>query len=170
MLRHIKDFRVTITEIHLQPRIRIPMSYAALLIIHLFAAIMFVGTVFFEVIMLEGVRRHVPKDVMRTMEAAIGTRARAIMPWVLALLFGAGFGLSWFHRTALAAPLASSLGLLLSIKILLALSVFGHFLTAMALHRLDRLRSRASQRIHVSVFIHVVLIVLLAKLMFYISW
>ncbi|MFA7669564.1 MAG: hypothetical protein WCX93_09475 [Burkholderiaceae bacterium] len=145
------------------------MSYPILLIIHLFAAIMFVGTVFFEVIMLEGVRKHVPKDVMRTMEAAIGKRARAIMPWVLLLLFGAGFGLSWFHRAALAAPMATHFGLLLSIKILLALSVFGHFLTAMALHRLGRLRSRASQRIHISVFLHVLLIVLLAKLMFYIS-
>ena len=146
------------------------MHYPALLLIHLFAAIMFVGTVFFEVIMLEGVRKHVPKDVMRTMEGAIGTRARTIMPWVLLLLFGAGFGLSWFHRAALADPTASGFGLLLSLKIFLALSVFGHFVTAMVLHRLGRLRSRASQRIHISVFIHVVLIVLLAKLMFYVTW
>lgn len=143
------------------------MSYPLLLIIHLFAAIMFVGTIFFEVIMLEGIRRHVPKEAMKAVEAAIGKRARAIMPWVLLLLFGAGFGMAWFHRAALAAPQASTFGLLLSIKIALALSVFGHFIAAMALHRLGRLRSRASQRIHVSVFIHVVLIVLLAKLMFY---
>lgn len=130
---------------------------------------MFVGTVFFEVIMLEGVRKHVPKEVMRSMEAAIGNRARALMPWVLLVLFGAGLGLSWFHRGALAAPTASGFGLLLSIKILLALSVLGHFVTAMVLHRFGRLRSRASWRIHVSVFVHVVLIVLLAKLMFYIG-
>lgn len=146
------------------------MHYPILVLIHLFAAIMFVGTVFFEVIMLEGVRKRVPKEVMRTMEGAIGTRARAIMPWVLLLLFGAGFGLSWFHRAALADPTASSFGLLLSIKILLALSVFGHFVAAMVLHRLGRLRSRNSQRIHISVFIHVMLIVLLAKLMFYVAW
>ncbi len=145
------------------------MSYPLLVIIHLFAAIMFVGTVFFEVIMLEGIRRHVPKEAMRAVEGAIGTRARTIMPWVLLLLFGAGFSLSWFHRAALAAPLDSGFGLLLSIKILLALSVFGHFVTAMILHRLGRLRSRESLRIHVSVFIHVVLIVLLAKLMFYVG-
>ncbi len=145
------------------------MSYPLLVTVHLFAAIMFAGTVFFEVIMLEGIRRHVPKEAMRAVEGAIGTRARAIMPWVLLLLFGAGFGMSWFHRAVLAAPLASGFGLLLSIKILLALSVFGHFVTAMVLHRLGRLRSRASQRIHISVFTHVVLIVLLAKLMFYVG-
>ncbi|SRR5690606_23939505 len=143
------------------------MPYPLLLIIHLFAAIMFVGTVFFEVLMLEGVRKHVSREAMRAVEGAIGHRARAIMPWVLLLLFGAGFGLAWSHRAALSDPFAGNFGLLLLIKIVLALSVFGHFLTAMALHRLGRLRSRASQRIHISVFIHVVLIVLLAKLMFY---
>lgn len=143
------------------------MPYPLLLIVHLFAAILFVGTVFFEVLMLEGIRKHVPKEAMRSVEAALGQRARAIMPWVLLLLFGAGFGLAWYHRMALANPFSSHFGMLLALKILLALSVFGHFLTAMALHRLGRLRSRASQRIHISVFIHVVLIVLLAKSMFY---
>lgn len=143
------------------------MPYPLLLIVHLFAAILFVGTVFFEVLMLEGIRKHVPKEAMRSVEAALGKRARAIMPWVLLLLFGAGFGLAWYHRMALATPFSSHFGMLLALKILLGLSVFGHFLTAMALHRLGRLRSRASQRIHISVFIHVVLIVLLAKSMFY---
>ncbi len=143
------------------------MPYPLLLIVHLFAALLFVGTVFFEVLMLEGIRKHVPKEAMRSVEAALGQRARAIMPWVLLLLFGAGFGLAWYHRMALANPFSSHFGMLLALKILLALSVFGHFLTAMALHRLGRLRSRASQRIHISVFIHVVLIVLLAKSMFY---
>lgn len=143
------------------------MSYPVLLVIHLFAAIMFVGTVFFEVIMLEGVRKHVPKEVMRTMEGAIGVRARAIIPWVLLALFGAGIGMAWFHQAALAAPFDSRFGLLLWLKILLAVSVFSHFLAAMVLIRLGKLRSRMSQRIHISVFIHVVLIVLIAKLMFY---
>jgi len=143
------------------------MTYPLLLIVHLFAAIMFVGTVFFEVIMLEGVRKHVPKEAMRTLEGAIGVRARALMPWVLLVLFGAGLGLAWFHKAALAMPMASNFGLLLSIKILLAVSVFGHFVTAMLLHRYGKLRSRASQRLHISVFVHVVIIVFLAKLMFY---
>ncbi|HLU79678.1 MAG TPA: hypothetical protein VKZ52_08935, partial [Burkholderiaceae bacterium] len=80
------------------------MPYPLLLIVHLFAAILFVGTVFFEVLMLEGIRKHVPKEAMRSVEAALGQRARAIMPWVLLLLFGAGFGLAWYHRMALANP------------------------------------------------------------------
>src|SRR3546814_11838674 len=90
------------------------MSYPILLTLHLFAALFFVGTVFFEVLMLEGVRKHVPRDVMRTMEIAIGTRARRIMPWVLLVLYGAGAGRAWHTRAALANPLNSSFGLLLN--------------------------------------------------------
>ena len=146
------------------------MSYPLLLTLHLFAALFFVGTVFFEVLMLEGVRKHVPRDVMRTMEMAIGARARRIMPWVLLVLYGAGLGMAWHHRAALAHPLSSSFGLLLTIKIVLALSVFGHFLAAMTLQRTGKLRSVHFKYIHISVFCHMIGIVLLAKGMFYLHW
>src|SRR3546814_17007043 len=86
------------------------MSYPILLTLHLFAALFFAGTVFFEVMMLGGVRKHVPRDVMRTLEIAIGTRARRIMPWVLLVVYGAGVGLAWHHRPGLANPLASRSG------------------------------------------------------------
>ncbi|CAP45003.1 CopD family copper resistance protein [Bordetella petrii] len=146
------------------------MAYPVLLILHLFAALAFAGTVFFEVVMLEGVRKHVPREAMRLIESAIGARARRVVPWILLVLYGAGLGLAWQHRAALAQPLASSFGLLLGLKIVLAVSVFGHFLTAMALQRRGRLNGRNSRRIHISVFCHVVLIVLLAKAMFYLHW
>jgi len=146
------------------------MAYPALLILHLFAALFFVGTVFFEVLMLEGVRKRVPRDAMRVLETEIAARARRVMPWVLLVLYGAGLGLAWQHRAALAHPFASSFGLLLTLKIVLALSVFGHFLTAMSLQRRGQLNTRRSQRIHLSVFCHMVAIVLLAKAMFYLHW
>ncbi|MBO9354799.1 hypothetical protein GG851_12435 [Bordetella petrii] len=146
------------------------MAYPLLLILHLFAAVAFAGTVFFEVVMLEGVRKHVPRDAMRIIETAIGARVRRVVPWILLALYGAGLGLAWQHRAALAQPLASSFGLLLSLKIVLAASVFGHFLVAMALQRRGRLNGRNSRRIHISVFCHVVLILLLAKAMFYLHW
>jgi hypothetical protein len=59
---------------------------------------------------------------------------------------------------------------LLWIKIVLALSVLAHFITAMTLSGTGRLKSRHFQIIHLSVFCHVVLIVFLAKAMFYITW
>ncbi len=146
------------------------MSYGLLLILHLLAAIAFVGTVFFEVVMLEGVRKRLQQETMRAVERAIGNQATAVMPWVLLTLYAAGIGLAWQHRAALAQPLASSFGLLLMFKIGLALSVFGHFATAMAWRRRGVLGGRRSRRLHLSVFFHVLAIVLLAKAMFYVQW
>lgn len=146
------------------------MNYGLLLALHLLAAIAFVGTVFFEVVMLEGVRRHLPQETMRDVERAIGNRATTVMPWVLLTLYAAGIGLAWQHRATLAQPLASSFGLLLALKIALALSVFGHFATAMVWRRRGALGGRRSRRLHLSVFFHVLAIVLLAKAMFYLQW
>src|SRR5699024_11266427 len=81
-----------------------PMSYSVLLTLHLIAATLFVGTVFFEVIILEGIRPHVPRDTMRLLERAIGKRARRIMPWVLLVLYAAGISMAWHYRHLLSHP------------------------------------------------------------------
>ncbi len=70
------------------------MSYGLLLTLHLLAAIAFAGTVFFEVVLLAGARRHLPAAVARATEQALGDRAVAVMPWVLVVLYGAGLGLA----------------------------------------------------------------------------
>ncbi|HEX4985732.1 MAG TPA: hypothetical protein VFV71_06620 [Burkholderiales bacterium] len=142
------------------------MTHLVLLLVHLFAVLVFAGTVFFEVLFLGSVRRRLPRELMRQIEEAIGTRARSLMPWVLALLFGSGIAMAWDYRATLLPP-ATPFAWLLSLKILLALSVFGHFLTAMAWHRRGVLTGRRSRRLHLSVFCHVVAIVVLAKGMFY---
>lgn len=143
------------------------MSYPLLVLLHLFAALFFIGTVFFEVLMLEGIRKRLPRETMRSVEIEIGTRARKIMPWVLLVLYSAGIALAWNYREALADPFARPMGLLLGLKIILATSVFGHFLTAMTLRKKGRLKTRHFQIIHLSVFCHMVAIVILAKTMFY---
>lgn len=145
------------------------MDYFTLLVLHLFAAILFVGTVFFEVLMLEGIRRHVPREAMRAVESAIGRRARRLMPFAIIILYGAGVGMAWRYHTVLAQPFESTLGTLLSLKILLALSVLAHFIYAVRLGAQGRLKSRQSRLIHLSVFAHVVAIVFLAKAMFYLG-
>ncbi len=146
------------------------MSYSVLITLHLFAALIFVGTVFFEVLILEGIRKHVGRESMREVERAIGNRARQIMPWTLLVLYGAGIGMAWHYRTILAHPFDSSFGTLLTLKIVLALSVLGHFITAMVLGNKGLLKARYVQRIHISVFTHMVGIVLLAKTMLYLKW
>jgi hypothetical protein len=146
------------------------MPYGLLVTLHLLAAIAFAGTVFFEVVILGSIVRKLPARTLLPVEQALGTRAVAVMPWVLLLLYAAGLAMAWQHRTLLALPLASSFGLLLSIKMLLAFSVFGHFAAAMLWRRRGQLHARRSRRLHLSIFCHVLAIVVLAKAMLYVSW
>lgn len=146
------------------------MSYSILLIIHLLAAFVFIGTVFFEIIFLSKLHQRIPHDIMRLVEREIGTRARQVIPWVLLILFSAGISMAWFHRAALNPPWGNSFGTLLSIKILLAISVFCHFILAMTLRKKGKLKGKVFHRIHVSVFCHVIIIVILAKAMFHFTW
>jgi len=146
------------------------MSYGILVTLHLFGALIFVGTVFFEVAMLEDVRRRMSVPVFREVEQAIGERARRLMPWVLFVLYSAGVAMAWRYRAALAHPFDSSFATLLTLKILLAFSVLGHFIRAMTWFARRQMTQRRMRVIHLSVFCHVVGIVLLAKAMFYARW
>ncbi|HCT9233232.1 MAG: CopD family copper resistance protein [Alcaligenes sp.] len=141
------------------------MTYLALLLAHLLAALFFIGTVFFEVLMLSPIARRVPQPAMRAVEQELGRRARRIVPWVLLVLYGAGLGLAWQHRALFEA--GGGPAWLLGAKIVLALSVFGHFVTVMVLSRRGAMTGRRSRLIHRSVFVHVLLIVVLAKSLFY---
>ncbi len=145
--------------------------YSVLLTLHLFGALMFIGAVFFEVLILEGVRKKVSPRFMDAVEGAVGNRARQVMPWALLVLYSAGIAMVWLnYLPALADFRHSSFGLLLGIKILLAISVFGHFCTAMYLRSKGKLRGLYFKRLHQSVFTHMVCIVILAKAMFYWVW
>jgi hypothetical protein len=147
------------------------MLYPLFLTLHLFAALIFIGTVFFEVLFLENIRKKLPAKVMLLVEEGVARRARQLMPWVLLVLFGAGIGMVWLrYLPLLATPLASSFGTLLMLKIIAAVSVLGHFLAAMVLFRTGRMNARYVHFIHASVFCHMVVIVLLAKGMFFLSW
>ncbi|MBN3862675.1 hypothetical protein HCU66_10610 [Pseudomonas frederiksbergensis] len=147
------------------------MLYPLFLTFHLFAALIFIGTVFFEVLFLESIRKQLPAKVMLLVEQGIGRRARTLMPWVLLILFGAGLGMVWLrYLPVLATPMASSFSTLLMLKIVVAVSVLLHFLVAMFLFKSGRMSARSLHFIHGSLFCHMVIIVLLAKGMFYLSW
>ncbi|MCF5666919.1 MULTISPECIES: CopD family copper resistance protein [Pseudomonas fluorescens group] len=147
------------------------MLYLLFLLAHLFAALIFIGTVFFEVLILASLHRQLPNRVMLLVEQGIGQRARVLMPWVLLVLFGAGIGMVGLrYLPVLAAPFASSFGTLLTLKLILAASVLLHFLLTMLRMRLGRVGPRYLRFVHLSLFGHMVAIVLLAKSMFYLSW
>jgi len=146
------------------------MTYSLVHLVHLFCAIAFIGVVFFEVFILEGVRDKLGPNVMPLVEQGIIARAKRIMPWFVGTLFLSGIALAWFHYSNLPSPFATSLGILLGIKILLALSVLAHFVNAMMAAQSGCMDSSRFQFTHLSVFIHMVLIVILAKAMFVVHW
>lgn len=146
------------------------MEYAAIHVIHLLCAIAFIGVVFFEVLILEGVRQNLLPDVMTQVEEGLVKRAKKIMPWVVGTIFVTGAGLAYHHMDSLSRPLESSFGLMLLLKIALALSVLVHFVTAIRAATNGCMESGRFKNTHLSVAIHMFFIVLLAKGMFYISW
>lgn len=146
------------------------MPYEITHIVHLLCAISFIGVVFFEVVILEGVRRQLGNALMTQVETAIIHRAKKIMPWVVATLFLSGIALAVIHYRNLESPFESAFGVLLAVKIMLALSVLVHFVTAIRSALTGCMNSSRFQRTHLSVFAHMVLIIILAKAMFYVHW
>jgi hypothetical protein len=145
------------------------MSYLLLKFAHLTAAALFIGGVFFEVMILSRATRELPEEARAGFSRALGRRARQVMHWVILTLYAAGLGLAWHYRAALQAPLASSFGILLSLKITLTLSILGHFLLVVFLMRSGRMTAARSRRIHLSVLLQMLAIVFLAKAMFLVS-
>ncbi|MGE8691069.1 MAG: CopD family copper resistance protein [Achromobacter sp.] len=145
-------------------------TYPLLLILHLLAAFVFVGTVTFEVLFLEPVHRRLPPDVRKALGAQLGPRVRSVVPLAVLVLYLAGLGLAWQYRGALTSPGSSSFGILLTLKIALAVSVLAHVVTALVMGKRKRLTGELQRRLHISVFCHMVAIVVLAKAMFYLTW
>jgi hypothetical protein len=146
------------------------MSYSLLHVIHLLAAIFFIGTLFVEVAVLSRVRQQIEPELMQRVDKAVGARLRVVLHWVVLFVYGAGIGLAWYHRQALADPFASSFATLLSLKILLAVGVFFTFGMVAMLLRSGRMTPTRYRRIHWAIFAQMVGIVLLAKAMFYLHW
>ncbi|MCP4325144.1 MAG: hypothetical protein GY787_25525 [Alteromonadales bacterium] len=141
--------------------------YPILITLHLFCAIFFIGVVTFEVVFLEKIRKHMPIEVMGKIQIIITTRARKIMPFVMITLFSTGIGMADMHIASLSDFFNSSFGILLLCKIILATSVLIHFITAMTLSLTGKMTCDRFKKTHLSVFAHQIVIVFLAKNMFF---
>ena len=145
------------------------MLYLLLKFVHLTAAACFIGGVFFEVMILSRAARQLDEAPRAQLSKALGQRARQVMHWVVLALYGAGVGLAWHYRAALAQPFASSFGTLLTLKICLALSILGHFILVVLLMRSGRMTPARSRLIHLSVLVQMLAILFLAKATFLLS-
>ncbi|MFT3761182.1 MAG: hypothetical protein QM761_00935 [Pseudoxanthomonas sp.] len=140
--------------------------YPLILLLHLSCAIVFVGAVVFETLVLESLHRHFDHETMQKIEAAVMARVRRFMPVVVALLFLSGFAL-FDLRCGGFSCMGSRLGWLLSIKVALAFAVLAVFVGAIRAGlrgTMDPCRFRHTHRIVLGLMIG---IVALAKLMFY---
>ncbi len=140
--------------------------YPWIVLLHLSCAIVFVGAVVFEVLVVESLHRHFDAGVMQRIEQAVMARVRRFMPVVVVLLFASGFVLYDIRCDGFAC-VGSRFGNLLTLKALLAFGVLGVFVNAMwagLRGRMNACRFRYTHRIVLGLMIG---IVFLAKTMFY---
>lgn len=150
----------------LLPSFPVSAWYPWIVLLHLFCAIVFVGAVAFEVLVLESLHRHFDVVVMQRIEQAVMARVRRLMPVVVIVLFVSG-GVLFDIRCDGIACVGSRFGNLLLLKVLLAFGVLGVFANAMWAMRhgkMDVCRFRHTHRIVLGLMVG---IVFLAKTMFY---
>jgi len=63
------------------------MSYSVLHVVHLLAAIFFIGTLFFEVMILGRIRQQIGEQTMPLVERAVGARSRVVLHWVVLFVY-----------------------------------------------------------------------------------
>lgn len=140
--------------------------YPWIVLLHLACAIVFVGAVTFEVLVVESLHRHFDGATMQRIEQAVMARVRRFMPIVVLLLFVSG-GVLFDIRCDGVSCVGSRFGNLLLLKVLLAFGVLGVFINAMwaSRHgRMDVCRFRHTHRVVLGLMVG---IVFLAKTMFY---
>lgn len=146
------------------------MLYALFHVVHLLAAIAFIGVVFFQLLILERVKAQLDATGLPALEQALSARTRAVLHWVVMLLYGAGIGLAWHYRQLLSAPFSSSFASLMTLKIGLAVAVFISYGALALLLRRGRMTPGLCRALHWAVLGQMLAIVLLAKAMFYLHW
>lgn len=141
--------------------------YGILLTIHLLCAIIFVGAVFFEVLVIEPLEKQLPAEMGKLIADAIPRHVRKFMPVVVALLFITGGMMYWVHYSTRPDLFHTTFGILLTIKASLAIVVLGIFISAIRASfkgTMDLCRFRYTHRV---IAVLMLAIVLLAKGMFY---
>ena len=144
--------------------------YGLIVTVHVVAACLFIGTVFFEVCIMAVVRKRLLDYDFAPLEKALNQHLFAIMPWVLLTLVGSGLGLLHTHYRALLSFSEGSFAVLLACKLVLVASVLVHFGLIKFWRSRHVLTARRSQLMHRSVLMHVISIAILAKAMFYWTW
>ena len=140
--------------------------YPWIVLLHLACAIVFVGAVAFEVIVVESLHKQFEIVIMQRIEQAVMARVRRFMPVVVILLFLSGFMLFDIRCDGFSC-VGSRFGNWLLLKVVLAFGVLGVFVNAMWAMRHGKMDVCRFKYTHRTVLALMVGIVFLAKTMFY---
>ncbi len=141
--------------------------YGVLVTLHLLCAIVFAGAVFFEVLVIEPLEKVLPEGMGAKLADAIPAHVRRFMPIVVALLFLTGGAMFWVHYSGRPDFFQSKFGIMLTIKMALAFSVLGIFVSAIRASTKGTMNPCRFKYTHRIVAVLMLGIVLLAKGMFY---
>lgn len=140
--------------------------YPWILLLHLSCAIVFVGAVAFEVLVLEGLHKRLDIATMKVVEQAVMARVRRFMPFVVLLLFLSGGALFDLRCDGITC-VGSRFGWFLLLKVALAFGVLGVFVNATWASLRGRMNACRFHYTHRVVLALMIGIVFLAKTMFY---
>ena len=142
------------------------MSYSLVLIIHLLCAIIFIGFVFADVVVLPAMKKVLDEKEHQKVMDAISTRARKIFPLsVLILVLSGGYMFSKYINSQ-AGVFNSSLQIFLLIKVILALVIVSGIVYSLSRKFLKKQPHPIMKHFHKIVLFLGICIVILAKLMF----
>lgn len=135
--------------------------YTFFLIIHLFCAIVFVGYLFFDVVILGLARKKIQN--FQDFKSKIGDITTKIMPFMVLMLFISGGIMSSKY---LASPIETTFQFLLLVKIILATCILSLVCFSLTCYFILKRPNPLGKYVHPIVFTICIFIVLLAKLMF----
>lgn len=144
--------------------------YPILLIIHIFCAIIFLGYIFCDVVLLNLVRKRLGDEWADKTWSVVSPRASKIMPICLLVLVITGFGMVTKYikfSQGYEAFFGSNLQTLLTIKMILALSIFLLAFCSIISFYVFKKPIFYAKYIHEIVLFLGIFVVLLAKLAFF---
>ena len=142
------------------------MSYTLVVILHLFSAIIFLGFVFADVIVLPAMKKVLTDKEHQNVMTVISNRARKIFPLtVLILILTGGYMFSKYINSELGI-FNSSLQILLLIKFILAMIIASGIVYSLSCKFLKKTPNPIMKHFHKFVLLVGIIIIILAKVMF----
>lgn len=142
--------------------------YPIILIFHLFCAIIFVGYLFFDVIIYPNVKKTLGAEIDAKVSNAIAKRGRKIMPFCVFMLLITGLFMLFRYIGGDTGIFNTNLQKLLIIKVILASSIFILVAISLSCAFIFKCKNPLGKIIHPVALIFSFFIVIFAKLMFYV--